>query len=201
MKQHVFVFFQMDPSTLKRYYAIYDQLLEAHNPKMYAQIKKLQIVNEMYLFPWFQVMAFENVFVLTRTVLGTSSSSLFFEAFVIIIIIIVVVVVVVVHLSSSPLYADAVREVSAPEHGVASVGVLLPGGHIVPVQDRTRAHRPVDTARAGQGFRGHHSDTDGVARAQGRVEPHQRWFVHATVRMAVNCRKSILCQTCPWLYC
>ncbi len=55
MKQHVFVFFQMDPSTLKRYYAIYDRLLDAHNHRMHAQIKRLQIVNEMYLFPWFQV--------------------------------------------------------------------------------------------------------------------------------------------------
>jgi hypothetical protein len=60
MKQHVFVFFQMDPSTLKRYYAIYDHLLENHNPRMFAQIKKLQIVNEMYLFPWFQVRSAER---------------------------------------------------------------------------------------------------------------------------------------------
>ena len=55
MREHVFVFLQMDPSALKRYYSIYDRVLQTHNPKVFARLKQLDISNEMYLFPWLQV--------------------------------------------------------------------------------------------------------------------------------------------------
>jgi hypothetical protein len=55
MREHVFVFLQMDSSALKRYYSIYDRVLQTHNPKMHSRFKAMEITNEMYLFPWLQV--------------------------------------------------------------------------------------------------------------------------------------------------
>jgi hypothetical protein len=55
LKEHVFVFYQMDPSALKRYYALYDPMLREHNTAMWEHLRKHAIVNEMYMFPWLQV--------------------------------------------------------------------------------------------------------------------------------------------------
>jgi hypothetical protein len=54
-RDHVFVFFHMDRSILRRFYLIYERLLEQRLPELKDRLDSHGIVHEMYLFPWFQV--------------------------------------------------------------------------------------------------------------------------------------------------